>query len=416
MKNYNWLVCYLFVVMAITGCRKQDHFYSEYIADGEIIYVGKLKGIRAHAGHDRLMLSGELPVDHTIQSVKVWWNDGRDSLVMPVDPASIGDSLRIMLEDLDEAMYLLQLITFDNKGNTSVRSQIEGRVYGQEYISTLLERPLGSIEYNHNRLNMEWLGAEGTAIGTEVEYTNTANVNTSIVVPPDEMTTAITDYLPGTTIRHRTLFKPDTLAIDTFYTAFEEITIDMVSFDHVDLDNDRFVEYQLPGDAVPWTGANNAIASLWSGVLQGNQSAGAWYRTADGSGIPHHFQFDLGVTTVLHEYRIWQRGTVNENNLLYANGNLRRWEIWGSTDPAEDGTFDGWVKLMDCEVIKPSGAPVGQNMPEDIAAAQAGHQFTLPEDAPYVRYIRINVLETWGETDYMFASELTFKGSYQVSQ
>src|SRR5690606_21596082 len=143
------------------------------------------------------------------------------------------------------------------------------------------------------------------------------------------------------------------------------------------------------------TGANNAIASLWSGVLQGNQSAGAWYRTADGSGIPHHFQFDLGVTTVLDEYRIWQRGTVNENNLLYANGNLRRWEIWGSTDPAEDGSFDGWVKLMDCEIIKPSGAPVGQNMPEDIAAAQAGHQFTLPEDSPYVRYIRINVLETW---------------------
>src|SRR5690606_28443477 len=116
-----------------------------------------------------------------IRTVKVLWNEGRDSVQIPVDPASIGDSINIMLDDLEEATYLLQLTTLDGKGNTSVRSQIEGHVYGQDYISMLLGRPLGLIEYNHNRLNIEWLGADATAIGTEVDYTDTDHVNTSLI-------------------------------------------------------------------------------------------------------------------------------------------------------------------------------------------------------------------------------------------
>src|SRR3546814_4699641 len=53
-----------------------------------------------------------------------------------------------------------------------------------------------------------------------------------------------------------------------------------------------------------------------------------------------------------------------------ANANPRRWEVWGSNEPAEDGSYEGWFKLADCESYKPSGAPVGELTAEDIERSE----------------------------------------------
>src|SRR3546814_11935428 len=66
------------------------------------------------------------------------------------------------------------------------------------------------------------------------------------------------------------------------------------------------------------------------------------------------------------------------------------------------GGEGGWVKLLECEMIKPSGRPLGNNTLEDEEVALAGHEFTFPLDAPPVRYLRFKILETWGGTDYMW--------------
>src|SRR5690606_4177091 len=138
----------------------------------------------------------------------------------------------------------------------------------------------------------------------------------------------------------------------------------------------------------------------------GGAPARAWYRTANGSGIPHHFQIDLGRAVAISKIRLWQRGSMTEHQLLYANGNLKQFEIWGSVDPAPDGSYTGWIKLQDGEIIKPSGKPVGENEDIDVQAAEAGHLFEFGEDSPSVRYLRIKVLKTWANTDYMFTSEM----------
>ncbi|SFC32402.1 protein of unknown function [Parapedobacter composti] len=401
----------LLLLSGLSACKKQDHYYREFIEDGEKVYAGKLQQLTALAGHNRIVLSGRLPADPNLRSAKVYWNGFQDSLEVPIPAQKIGDTMQIALA-LDEGSYQFQVFTFNAMGHRSVKAETEGSAYGDRYIETLLPRLLGEAAFVHNQLSLSWLGADQTAIGTEVSYINNTGLQKTMIVPPGVTDTVVADYQPGTVFKYRTLFKPEARAIDTFYTDYEEASLDIRHYEDVVLNKDRFVEFRLPGDASPWTGSGNRMSSLWSGILSGNQSAGAWYRTNNGSGIPHHFQFDLGVTAKLTSYRLWQRGTVNEHHLLYDNGNLRRWEIWGSTEPAEDGSYDGWIKLLDCEIVKPSGTPAGTTTAEDIAAAQTGHEFMFDNSLPNVRYIRINVLETWGQTDYMFASELTFRGSY----
>ena len=70
-------------------------------------------------------------------------------------------------------------------------------------------------------------------------------------------------------------------------------------------------------------------------------------------------------------------------------------------------------QLQTCEVVKVSGLPIGINSNEDIDRAQAGHEFLIPADAPAVRYIRIKMLQTFGNADYFWMAELTFFGEIQ---
>jgi len=176
-----------------------------------------------------------------------------------------------------------------------------------------------------------------------------------------------------------------------------------------ELDKTNFKSYPLVNDPLPF-GANR-VHFLWNNNLTGSASgSGGWYRTANGTEMPTQIAIDLGVTAKLSRFKFWQRGTISETNLLYTAGTPRLFEIWGSNNPSPDGSYDSWVKLMDVELVKPSGQPIPTNSPLDLEVAAAGHEFTFPLDAPPMRYIRIRVLRTFGVTDYFWMSEVAFFG------
>ncbi|MGX5816738.1 DUF5000 domain-containing lipoprotein [Chitinophaga lutea] len=178
------------------------------------------------------------------------------------------------------------------------------------------------------------------------------------------------------------------------------------------LDKSRFRALKLATDAA--TFGSGPIPNLWNDVVTGGSTSNkTWFRSANGSGIPHWITFDMGVTAKLSRFLEIPRGAFDETNLLYSAGDPQLFEIWGSTNYSPDGSFSGWTKLMDCEVTKPSGLPVGVNSNEDITRAQEGHQFKLPPGLPPVRYIRIKSVQTFGNADYFWMAELTFFGEIQ---
>ncbi|HEY8959364.1 DUF5000 domain-containing lipoprotein [Chitinophaga sp.] len=152
------------------------------------------------------------------------------------------------------------------------------------------------------------------------------------------------------------------------------------------LDKANFKEVKLPGDVDYGWGL--PIPNLWNGTL--------WHSADKLDGMPMSITFDLGVTAQLSRITLWQR----PNEWIYLQNNVRKFEIWGSTNPASDGSWDSWTRLVEHTVIKPSGLPVGQKTQDDIDAAIAGEQMTVPLDAPRVRYIRIKILRTWTDGGY----------------
>jgi len=170
-----------------------------------------------------------------------------------------------------------------------------------------------------------------------------------------------------------------------------------------ELDKGKFNELYLPTDAGVYN--NNGPRFLWDGSAEEPN----FQRTASGD-FPHHITFDLGVTAKLSRFVFWQRVRYQTTVLAYGNGNPRLFEVWGTDNPAADGSFTGWTKLMDCESIKPSGLPNGQVSNEDVEYASRGEEFIFPFDTPPVRYIRIRFLNTWGNTNFAHIAETNFYG------
>ncbi|WP_344977765.1 DUF5000 domain-containing lipoprotein [Compostibacter hankyongensis] len=180
-----------------------------------------------------------------------------------------------------------------------------------------------------------------------------------------------------------------------------------------EIDKKKFREYRLPTDAP--TGFSWFMPRMWDGSIEEPNGFHTEHMgTADNpSGFPHHYTFDMGTVAKLSRFKIWQRGILSNPSFLYAHGNPRKFEIWGSTQPAQDGSWDGWTKLLDCESIKPSGLSIGQVSNEDKAYAADGEEYIFPFDAPPVRYIRVNVFSTWGGDDYSHIMEITLFGAEQ---
>lgn len=172
------------------------------------------------------------------------------------------------------------------------------------------------------------------------------------------------------------------------------------------LDKEKFGIVELPTDQPAAWG--RTMDRVWDGIVDGNQSI---FHTAQGSGIPQWFTFDLGVTAKLSRFTLWQR---MNTSLLYQHGNPREYELWGSTDPNPDGSWDeSWIKLVSCESTKPSGLPSGQYSQEDWDYAARGEEYNFPLDAPPVRYVRFRLLRNWSDTDFVNFSEITFWGEVQ---
>lgn len=169
------------------------------------------------------------------------------------------------------------------------------------------------------------------------------------------------------------------------------------------IDKSKFSVYPLPTDNLGgWSPSTNTLDHIF------DNNYTSLYHTAPGSGFPEWTTFDMGQEVVLSRFKEYPR---LGSQYVYDLGNLKTFEIWGcATKPSPDGSWDGWIKLMDCQSIKPSGLPLGQVNNDDIARATAGEDYTLPLGTPPVRYIRIKITSVWGPVDYAFIAEMDWWG------
>lgn len=176
-----------------------------------------------------------------------------------------------------------------------------------------------------------------------------------------------------------------------------------------ELNKSKFKEYQLIGDINDNTYQRaNKMALLWDNKL--NTQYISW--NYDGAPVMPNlsFAFDMGEPIRLSRFQLIQRYADLLSN-AYNIANIKTFEVWGTNEtPAADGSWDNWKKLLDCDIVKPSGLPNGILDDDDIAAVKAGHDYDFAADVPIVRYLRFKILSNWNGLPYIYISEMSFWG------
>lgn len=169
------------------------------------------------------------------------------------------------------------------------------------------------------------------------------------------------------------------------------------------LDRLKFKEVRLPNDIQTIVGGWS-IPAIWDDIT-GNSGNGL--ASEINQPWPHAFTIDLGVLAKISRLRLFQRVS---DDYIFAEGNPRKFEVWGSAEYEGTGEWSKWIKLMDCSSVKPSGLPILQNTQEDKDRAINGEDFVCPPTNPKIRYLRINVTQTWSGTRNFQICELQVFG------
>jgi hypothetical protein len=149
--------------------------------------------------------------------------------------------------------------------------------------------------------------------------------------------------------------------------------------------------------------ASYPVSKIW------DNSTGTILVTANNAVLPESFMFDLGVTAKLSRMKYYQR---QSTAFYFASGSPMVFDIYGSNDPASDGSWDSWTLLNHCVSAKPSGLPLGTVTNDDIAYALAGEDFNFPLAVVGYRYLRFKILQTYGNSGSVTFSEITLWGAY----
>ncbi|MEA4917844.1 DUF4959 domain-containing protein [Proteiniphilum sp.] len=197
----------------------------------------------------------------------------------------------------------------------------------------------------------------------------------------------------------------------------------LIPIEEIKLPKDRFRNAALPTDYFTPAEGNNGyrLENLWIGPEASH--TGDFYASSHSAPMPQWFTIELGHKMSISRIQKWPRS----NYELYSGTGPRTFEVWGSTNPNPNGSWDeSWKLLGEFEQSKPSGygegREVGPITDEDKDYWYNRTEFNLvpTENAPdpyqTVTHLRFKILSTFNTygTDatmsQIIIGELTFWG------
>ena len=360
----------LCILLLITACKKMDDNYKKYIVEGGIIYPGKALSPVVYPGNNRAKISWLRGSDPKVVKARIFWNNNTDSVEVLIPEKT--DTVSYTFEQLPENEYSFMIRTYDDAGNVSVPVEVSGSVFGEKYQAGLLNRAVNASElFSDGSLSVSW-GAADTATGavaTQVRYINAADQTVVQWFSALEGESLIQDFKSG--FEYRTLYLPDSLAIDTFYTAYEfqQPTIKIPKHNWIATANSYEASGQLPNGPP-------------EKVLDDNDQT-YWHsrHTSALTGYPHWLAFDMLQPVAVSRVELSSRPD-------YFREDFTKFIIQGSMDGitwTDYGSFD---------------------LPD-----QAGPQSFSLVNTPVMKHIRIYM--TQGVTIHAHLAEFSVYGNYQ---
>lgn len=222
MRKLNKYIILLVVSILLSSCENFMDVHKDYITSGEIMYAPKVDSMAVYSGKDRAKLKLWLYNATFVESVHIYWNSNLDSLVIPASLKPGMDSMEIIIPNLKENAYTFDVQTKDTRNVMSLKTTGFGSVYGTNFQSNLSGRSVKTAAVNNGNGEISWNSADEKLFCTEVKYTKTTGEEVIVRSGQEDTKTICEQADASKGFTHRSLFLPDIMAIDTFYTEWSE--------------------------------------------------------------------------------------------------------------------------------------------------------------------------------------------------
>lgn len=336
--------------ITLTSCSGMNDIIEEYLDRGEINYIGRPDSVTCDGGVYRVKLTWKVGKDVRIESCKIFWNMGADSLIYPIDRGSLVNGYAsVELPFENEGEYVFNLVQMGEKGFPSIPQEVIGKVYGDKYISSLIPRSIRSVDIENNIATLTISSADNCYY-SEVLYTDNNGKNNTMRVEPDVTSISIDNYTFGGSFTIKSYYKP------------EENAIDIIELE----EKGQFPEYERLNRkswTIPFVSSQKADTYPITNVLDGNVKT-FWHSewtTSPPAPFPHTIIIDMAEEFDLYMFQIFQdpaRMTFKSAKILVSK-----------TNEGDDSFIE--VGTMHCLKTDPSSM----------------FEFTNPQKARYIKMI-----------------------------
>jgi hypothetical protein len=175
--------------------------------------MGKADSVNFSAGNEKVKFTWKLNADPRIDKSVFYWNDGKDSAVIPVNRTQSGILDMEAIIPVEEGNYTFRLVTKDDENHSSLAIERTVQVYGPTYISRLTNRNL-SVSSVNGIFTINWVIIENASIQySTVSYMDYSNpgipVPKSIHIEITDVKTPLEGAREGDTFSVSTSYLPE---------------------------------------------------------------------------------------------------------------------------------------------------------------------------------------------------------------
>lgn len=197
------------LVLLPLACGKQDAVYKEFVQPGGYIYPAKPLNLTAVSGFQRVFLQWEAPMDPSIRSTKLFWDNYTDSLEFAYG-AYVDGVLETVVDQLDDRSYTFDVVNYDGNGHRSLATEITMVPFGESWLLSHSERSVRFARMSGDDALITMSKSTDEMVATRFRY-RTADGKTVVseYLLPDTEDAVLPGAKKGSRFEYQSAFLPE---------------------------------------------------------------------------------------------------------------------------------------------------------------------------------------------------------------